>query len=87
MTRVLSILLVGNRDDDKEKYVYIGYGIPFDGKSSWCFNNDLDRNVIIVWVDNGSSLHTDNLKNNFLILGEGDTFDVKEISSAREKKY
>ena len=32
------------------------------------------RNVIIFGVDNSSSYHADNLKNNF--LGEGDTFGI-----------
>ena len=56
---------------DKEKYVYRGYG-----KSSWSFNDDFSRNVIIFGVDNSSSCHTDNLKNDFLILGERDTFSI-----------
>ena len=29
------------------------------------------RNVKIFGVDNGSSSHSDNCKNNFLVLGEG----------------
>ena len=32
--------------------MYSGYGIAFDGLSSWSFNNDVDRNVIIVGIDN-----------------------------------
>ena len=67
--------------------MYSDYEIAFNGKGSLIFNDKFVRNVIILEVDNNSSSHTDNLKNNFLILGEGDTFDVKEISSAREKKY
>ena len=46
-----------------------------------------------IWVDNSSS-HTDklllkiikNLKNYFLILGEGDTFGINGSFSVREKK-
>ena len=50
------------RDNDKEKYVYSGYGIAFDGKCSWSFNNDFARNVIIFVADNSSLSHIDNLK-------------------------
>ena len=54
------------KNNDKEKYVYSGYGIAFDGKSEWNFGNDSTRNVVIIfWVDNSLSSHTDNLKNVF----------------------
>ena len=36
---------------DKEKYVYSGYGIAFDGKIEWSFGNDYTRNVMIFGVD------------------------------------
>ena len=29
--------------NDKEKYVYSGYGIAFGGKGEWSFSNDLAR--------------------------------------------
>ena len=28
------------KDNDKEEYVYSGYGIAFDGKGKWCFDHD-----------------------------------------------
>ena len=28
------------KNSDKEKYVYSGYGIAFDGKGEWSFDND-----------------------------------------------
>ena len=37
-------------------------------------------------VDNSSSSHTYNLKNDFLILGEGDTFGINGSFGAPEKK-
>ena len=37
------------RNSDKEKYVYSGYGIIFDSAGFWSFNNDVARNVIILW--------------------------------------
>ena len=73
------------KDNDKEKYLY--YGIAFDGKSSCSFNDDFARNVIIFGVDNNSSAHTDNFKNDFSILGEGDSFGINESFGAPEKKY
>ena len=35
------------KNNNKEKYVYSGYGIAFDGKVSWRFNHNFARNVII----------------------------------------
>ena len=67
------------------EYVYSGYGITFNGKSEWSFDNDYTRNVIILEVDNSSSSHTDSLKINFLISGEGDTFGINGSIGAPEK--
>ena len=64
------------KNNDKVKYAYIGYEITFDSAGSWNFNNDNARNVIIFGVDNISSFHADNRKNNFLVLGEGPTFGI-----------
>ena len=68
-------------DNDKKKYVYCGYG-----KGEWGFDNDYGRNVIIFGVDNSSSFHTENLKNDFLVLGEGDTFGINGSFGAPVKK-
>ena len=35
-------------------------------------------------IDNSSTSHTDNLKNDFLILGEGDTFGINGSFGAPE---
>ena len=77
-------LVEGN---DKEKYVLSGYWIAFDGKLSWSFNDDFARDVIIFGVDNSSSSHTNNIKNDFSILGEGDTSSINESFGATEKKW
>ena len=45
--------------------MYNGYGITFDSTGSCSFDNDSVRNVIIFGVDNSSSSHADNSKNNF----------------------
>ena len=60
----------------KEKYVYSGCGIAFYRAGSWSFDNDFAHNVINFGVDNSSSSHSDNRKNNFLILGEVPTYGI-----------
>ena len=52
-------------NSDKEKYVYSGYGVTFDSGSSWSFDKDLAKNTIIFRVNNSSSSHSNNCKNNF----------------------
>ena len=44
------------------------------------------RNVIIFAVDNSSSSHNENLKNDFLILGEGLAFGINGDFGTSEKK-
>ena len=57
------------KNSDKSKYVYsgvyIGYWIAFDEAASWNFGNDFTRNVVIFGVNDASSSHTNNSKNNF----------------------
>ena len=45
------------------------------------------RNVMIFEAGHSSSSHAHNLKNDFLILDEGDTFSIKESFGAPEKKF
>ena len=52
------------KSSDKE-WVYSGYGISFDEKGLWSFGNDFIINVLIFLVDNSSSFHPYNQKNNF----------------------
>ena len=75
------------KNSDKEKYVYSGYGITFDSAGSWSFNNDTARNIIFFGVDNSSSVHIDNCKNNFLVLGEGPTYGINGSFGSPEKKF
>ena len=70
------------KSSDKSKWVYSGYGIAFDGLDSWSLGNDFARNDIIFGVNNSSSSHTDNLKNDFLVLREGTTDDINGSNSA-----
>ena len=56
-----------------------------DSAGSWSFYNDFTRNVIIFSVDNSSSSHSDNRKNNFLILSEGPTYGINGGFGSPEK--
>ena len=49
----------------KSKFTYNGRGIAFDEEGSRSFGNDFTRNIVMFGVDNISSSHTDNRKNNF----------------------
>ena len=69
-----------------KKWVYIGYGIPFDGKGTWSFVNNYARDAIMFGVDNSSSSHADNCKNNFLVLCKGDTFGIMEALGHQRKR-
>ena len=73
-------------NNDEEKCAYSGYRKAFDGKGQCSFGNDSARNVIIFEFGNSSSSHTDNLKNEILILGSGQTFGINGSFGASEKK-
>ena len=51
------------------------------------FNNSFARNIIIFGVDNISSSHADNRKNNFLVLGDGPTFGINGSFGSPGKKF
>ena len=74
------------KNSNKEKYVYSGYGITFDSAGKWSFDNSTARNVIISDVDNSSSSHSGNCKNDFLILGDGPIFGVNGNFGSPKKK-
>ena len=59
-------------------------------RDSWSFNNDFARNVIIFGVDDGSSSHSDNRKNNLspkIILGDSPTYGINGSFGSPEKKF
>ena len=45
------------------------------------------KNVIIFEADMSSSVHVDNKKKDILILGEGPTQELDDITLTAEKKY
>ena len=80
-----AVTLTKNADIDK--YVYSGYGIGFDRKSSFSFSRGgFSQNVIIFGVDMSFSAHIDNKKKDILILGKGPTQGLEHTLTA-EKMY
>ena len=71
------------KNNDKDKWVYSGYGITFDGGDWRSFGNSTARNAIIFGVYSSSSSH---VVDNFLILGKGPTFGINGSSGLPEKK-
>ena len=75
------------KNADINKYQYSGYGIGFDGKSSFSFpSGAFGQNVIIFGVDMSSSAHFDNKKKDILILSKGSTQCLEHTLTA-EKMY
>ena len=75
------------KNNDKEKRVYSGSGITFDGACSWNFGNDFAKNVVIFVADNSSSSHANSCKNNFLLLGEGPSDGINGSFGSLEKTF
>ena len=50
-----------------------------NGAGLWNFDNDFAKNVVIFGVNNSSSFHTDNCKNNFLELGKSSTLVLMDF--------
>ena len=69
------------QNSNEIKYLCIRNGIAFDGTGSWSFSNDFARNVVI----SSLSSHTNNCKNNFLVLGQRPTDDINGSFRASEK--
>ena len=53
----------------------------------WNFDNHFTRNVIIFGVDNSSSSHTNNPKNNILMLDEVPSDGINDSASAAGKIF
>ena len=70
-----------------KKWVYSDYGIAFDNIGSWSYGTDFSRNVVIFTVDNSSSSHADNCRNNFLVLDEGQTYGINGSFVSPKKKF
>ena len=73
--------------NDKIKYGFSSNAIVFDELGSWNFGNNFARNVIIFSVDNSSSSHTDNRKNDVLVSGEGTSNEINGSISALQQIF
>ena len=70
-----------------EKYKYSGYGIGFDGRSSFLFlSGGFGQNILIFGADMSSSIHIDNKKKDILVLGRGLTQGLESYLTV-EKMY
>lgn len=74
------------KDTNKHKWKYKGYGITFDGKGMQNFGNDFARNNIIFVVDINLSSHRSNRKNDFLFLCERPIEGINDSIGAAEQK-
>ena len=73
---------------DSDKYKYNGYGIEFDSRSIFSFlDGSMRKNVIIFGDDIIWFLHIDNKNKDILILCEGPTQGIYDITLATEAKY
>ena len=66
--------------------MYSGYRTTTDDAGSWSFDNNFARNAIIFGVDNSSSSHSENRKNNFSVLDEVPTFGINGSFGKKKKK-
>ena len=75
------------KNADLDKHGYSGYGIEFDGKSSFSFLGEgYGQNVLTYGADMSSSAHIDNKKKDILVLGKGPTPGLEHTLTA-EKMY
>ena len=84
--KIISTLKIAVKNINEEMYVYSGYKKTFESAGS-SFDNEFARNVIIFGVDNKSSSHSNNHKNNFLILDEGPTSAINGSFGSSVKKF
>ena len=83
---IVGVKLAKNTDPDK--YVYTGYGTGFDSSSKVSLPDDsVGKNVIIFGVDMSSSVHIDNKKKDFLILGKGPQQGLDDTTLTAEAQY
>ena len=76
-----------NKNADIDKYVYCGYGIEFDRRSSFSFPGvGFGQNVLIFGVHMSFSAHFDDKKKDILVLQKGPTQGFEHTLTA-EKTY
>ena len=80
-----AVKLIKNTDIDK--YKYSGYGIRFDRREKFSVPGGFGRNGLVFSVDMSSSVHIDHNGKDILMLGEGPTQGLDDITIIAEKKY
>ena len=69
-------------------YKYEGYGICFDGESSFSFGNRIDaKNVIIFGVNTSNSSHSTNKTQNIYVLGKDFVQGISNTTIYAERIY
>ena len=78
-----AVALTKNADTDR--YGYPGYGIGFDGRTSFSFpSGGFGQNVLIFGADMSSSAHTENKNKDKLVLGIGPTQGLEHTLTAEK---
>ena len=76
------------KNGDVSKCKYSGYGIGFDGTSSFSFPGGGNvQNIMIFGVDMNSCVHVDNKGKDILIIGKGPAQGLGEHSLTAEKMH
>ena len=69
-------------------YKYEGYGIYFDGESSFSFGNRIDSKYVIIFgVNTSNSSHSTNKTQNIYVLGKGFVQGINNTTIYAEKIY
>ena len=69
-------------------YKYEGYGICFDGESSFSFGNRINaKNVIITGVNTSNSSHSTNKTQNIYVLGKDFVQGISNTTVYAEKNF
>ena len=60
--------------------------MTLDNAGSQSFDNNFAKNIILLGVNNSSSSHSENWKNNFLVLNEVPTYGINGSFESPGKK-
>ena len=76
------------KNKDTSKYKYEGYGICFDGITTFRDGNIVDgRGALIFGVHENSLVHSSNKTNNIYVIGGIALLDINDTTLSVEKKY
>ena len=76
------------KNADCDNYAYSSYNLGFDSRSHYSLpDRSFGKNVVIFGVDNSSSVYVNNKIEKILVLGEGPTQGLDNITITAETKY